>query len=100
MTAPTLERLERSQALREVTTARGRVVLFRKQDPGLALARIIARNMVDALLADMGARLDAGRSVSPSWLRSRLALARYRRVTFVDLFQAWAWATQAALKAR
>ena len=64
------------------------------------LARIIARNMVDDLLRDMFARLEAGRSVSPSWLRGRLALARYQRVTFVDLFQAWAWAAQAALAAR
>jgi hypothetical protein len=95
-----LARIQRAQDYRPVAAARRRVVLFHRKDSGLALARIIARNMVDDLLRDMFARLEAGRSVSPSWLRGRLALARYQRVTFVDLFQAWAWATQAALAAR
>ena len=75
---------------RAVTRARQALTLFRKKDMGYALARTMARNMMTELLEGMATRFQARRKISGSWLDGQLALKKYQRVTFTDLFEAWA----------
>lgn len=75
---------------RAVTRARQAVTLFRKRDTGYAEARLIAFSMVNDLVMEMAIRHQQGRKISGSWLDDKLAQKKYQRVTFTDLFEAWA----------
>jgi len=82
-----------------VARARKSLTLFRQKDEGYALARVIARNMILELMTEMAARHQQGRKISGSWLNSKLALKKYQRVTFTDLFETWAKRTAEKLDA-
>lgn len=100
MTPATHALLEQVQSLPDVARARRKVTLYGRADPGLALARITAAAMVNDLLEEVGEHLDRGLTPSTAWLEGRLRLARYQRVTFVELFAGWARLTRAAVASR
>lgn len=87
------------QADRAVLRARQAVTLFRKRDAGYAEARVIAFSMVNDLVMEMAIRHQQGRKISGSWLDGKLTLKKYQRVTFTDLFEAWAKLTAEKLDA-
>ena len=60
MSPATVALLEQVQRRPDVARARSRLVRFGAPDPGYALARITARNMVEALVEEVGEQLDAG----------------------------------------
>ena len=95
----TIAAINAVQEDRAVARARKSLTLFRQKDEGYALARVIARNMILELMTEMAARHQQGRKISGSWLNGKLALKKYQRVTFTDLFETWAKRTAEKLDA-
>jgi hypothetical protein len=99
LSAETIAAVNAVQEDRAVTRARQALTLFRKKDEGYALARVIARNMIVDLLEEMAVRHQQGRKIAGPWLDGKLALKKYQRVTFTDLFGTWATLTAEKLDA-
>jgi len=77
----------------DVTALRNRLVRYRAGDMGYALARIMARNMIEEFAEEVAARWDTGLPLKGSWLDERLAAPQYRRITMTTEFEVWATAT-------
>ena len=72
--------------------------MFRAKDEGYTMARLIMRNEATRFAVAVGERLDAGKTLPPSWVERKLRTKKMNGSTMSDLVHDWCRALVAEIK--